>query len=87
MILSDDNFRNVQERVIEREATWQDVDSLVDATHFFISEMTLYSDALRAVLEQANVNELVIGEYYIYKAMDSGAGVIRAKKKSSDKSA
>lgn len=80
MILSDEQFRKVEERIIERESTWEDVEDLLAALKFFMNESGLQSDALRAMLENLGTYRFDTPELSVYKAEGSGAGVIRVKK-------
>jgi hypothetical protein len=84
MILSEEQFRAVEERIIERETTWEDVENLLSALKFFIDESNLQSDALRAMLGHLGTHRFDTPALCVYEAMGSGAGVIRVKPKSDD---
>jgi hypothetical protein len=81
MILSEEQFRAVEERIIERETTWEDVEDLLAALKFFIDESDRQSDALRAMLEHLGTYRFDTPDICVYKAEGSGAGVIRMKAK------
>lgn len=77
MIISDENFQKLLQRLAERRVSWTEIDTLAEFAQWLIEENKLQSKAMAALMDRRR--DIVTDGLYIYRAADGGAAVMNRK--------